>query len=149
MGSPLATFGHSVAYSYVYKKDRKLPYSPVQRCLFGTLLVGASLAWSPLQAETMEQLDALSDLSVEESEGIAAAKQQAERGEYLEALATLERVLAVHPKSPEALLIHAVYLCRVDDQQGGLVEIGKLKKKHYGKELLAEARAMCGESEED
>jgi hypothetical protein len=107
------------------------------------VLAWGVLACSPLAAETLEELDALSDLSVDEGAGIAAAKDQAERGEYLEALATLERVLAVHPLSHEARLIHAVYLCRIDDKRGGLVELDKLKAKYYGGQLLSEARAMC------
>lgn len=107
------------------------------------VLAWGVLASSPLAAETLEELDALSDLSVDEGAGIAAAKEQAERGEYLEALATLERVLAVHPLSHEARLIHAVYLCKVDDKRGGLVELDRLKKKYYGGDLLSEARAMC------
>lgn len=97
----------------------------------------------PLTAQSFEELDALSDASSDEATGIQTARDQASRGEYLEALATLERVLAQHPKSREARLIHAIYLCRIDDRRGGLVEIDKLKKKHYGKELLEEARAMC------
>jgi len=97
----------------------------------------------PAVAQTLDELDAISDISVDEAAGIAAAKQQAARGELLEALATLERVMAVHPKSRDAILIHALYLCKVDDRQGGLMEISKLKKKHYGEELLDEAKAMC------
>jgi len=103
------------------------------------------LACAPSNAETLEELDALSDLSADEGAGIAAARQQAGRGEYLEALATLERVLAVHPESHQARLIHAVYLCQIDDRRGGLVEIDQLKEKNYGRQLLAEARAMCRE----
>ncbi len=94
-------------------------------------------------AQTLEELDAISDASSDETSGIQYARDQASRGEYLEALATLERVLAQNPKSREARLIHAIYLCRVDDRRGGLVEIDKLKKKHYTEELLDEARAMC------
>ncbi len=109
------------------------------------VLALAAMTAFPAGAETLEELDALSDLSVDERGGIAAARDQAGRGEYLEALATLERVLAVHPKSREARLIHAVYLCQIDDKRGGLVEIGKLKEKHYTRQLLDEARAMCGE----
>ena len=119
------------------------PQSPVRRCLVGVIFALGCLASVPTSAETLEELDALSDLSVDERAGIAAAKDQAERGEYLEALATLERVLAVHPKSAEARLIHAVYLCEIDDRRGGLVEIDKLKEKQYGKQLLAEARGRC------
>lgn len=124
-----------------------LPKSSLVRCLAGMVLACGSLACPPVSAETLEELDTLSDLSADEGAGIAAAKEQAARGEYLEALATLERVLAVHPKSHEARLIHAVYLCEVDDRRGGLVEIDKLKEKHYGERLLAEARAMCGGGE--
>lgn len=106
-------------------------------------LLGATVVMAPLQAETLEELDAISDISANEEAGIQAARDQAARGELLDALATLERVLAEFPKSREARLIHAIYLCRIDDVQGGLVEIGKLKKKDYGDDLLAEARAMC------
>ena len=121
-----------------------LPQSPLRGCLAGLVLGCGLLTCLPSNAETLEELDALSDASVDEAAGIAAAQEQAGRGEYLEALATLERVLAVHPKSAEARLIHATYLCAIDDKRGGLVEIGKLKKKPYGEQRLAEARAMCG-----
>lgn len=116
---------------------------PIRSVFLAAAMACGVLAAMPSHAQTLEELDALSDLSADESTGINAAKQQAERGELLEALATLERVLAVHPKSHEARLIHAIYLCKVDDRQGGLVEISKLKKKHYGQELLDEARALC------
>jgi hypothetical protein len=115
--------------------------SPVRRCLIGVAL--ACLACPPVSAETLDELDALSDLSVDEAAGINAASEQAGRGEYLDALATLERVLAVNPKSRAARLIHAVYLCRIDDRRGGLVEIDRLKEKHYERQQLAEARAIC------
>ncbi len=117
--------------------------STVRTCLAGIALAGGLLASIPSSAETLEELDALSDLSADEATGISTAREQAGRGEYLEALATLERVLAAHPKSRDARVIHAIYLCRIDDRRGGLVEIDKLKEKDYGAELLAEARAMC------
>ena len=116
--------------------------SPAALRVVGALLA-LGLACPPLGAETLEELDAMSDASTDEAAGIAAAREQAARGEYLEALATLERVLAVHPRSRDARLIHAIYLCEIDDRRGGLVEIDKLKEGHYGKPLLAEARAMC------
>lgn len=117
--------------------------SPIRGCLVGMVLACGVLTCAPLSAETLEELDALSDLSADEAAGIAAAREQAGRGQYLDALATLERVLAVHPKSRDARLIHAVYLCEIDDRRGGLVEIDRLKERHYGKDLLDEARAMC------
>ena len=109
---------------------------------------GAILISAPIGAQSLEDLDALSDASSDEASGIQSARDQAGRGEYLEALATLERVLAQHPKSREARLMHALYLCRIDDRRGGLVELDQLKKKHYGKELLDEAKAMCAPKEE-
>src|SRR5678815_1317337 len=72
--------------------------SAVQGCLAGVALAWGALGCAPLGAETLAELDALSDRSVDEAAGIAAANEQAGRGAYLEALATLERVLAVHPK---------------------------------------------------
>lgn len=120
-----------------------MPLSSARKCLAGMLLVCGSLACVSVNAETLEELDALSDASTDEATGIAEAKEQAGRGEYLDALATLERVLAVHPRSYEALLIHALYLCEIDDPQGGLVELGKLKKKYYAKHVLSDARAHC------
>ena len=118
---------------------------PISMCLAGMALAWGALAVAPVGAETLEELDALSDLSANEESGIRTAREQAARGEYLEALATLERVLAVHPKSRDARLIHAVYLCQVDDRRGGLVEIGKLKARNYAEGMLDEARAMCGQ----
>jgi hypothetical protein len=96
-----------------------------------------------LCAESFEELDKLSDRSADEASGISAAQEQADSGAYLEALATLERVLAAHPKSLQARLIHALYLCQVDDRRGGLVEISKLDEKRFGAKLLSEARARC------
>ena len=117
--------------------------STFRQCLIAVALACGMLTCAPLGAETLEELDALSDLSIDEEAGIIAASEQAGRGEYLEALATLERVLAVHPKSRAARLIHAIYLCRIDDRRGGLVEIDRLKEKHYDRQQLAEARAVC------
>jgi len=122
-----------------------MPLPPIRHCLIGLAAAAGILTCAPLGAETLEEIDALSDLSVDATSGINAARAQADRGEYLEALATLERVLAQNPKSYEARLIHALYLCQIDDKRGGLVEIGKLDEKRYGKELLADARAVCGE----
>lgn len=120
----------------------------IRRCLVWASLACGSLASAPLYAETLEELDALSEASSDEAAGIALARDQAGRGGYLEALATLERVLAVHPKSHEARLIHGIYLCKIDDRRGGLVEIGKLKTKNYGEQLLSQARTMCEQAKE-
>jgi predicted Zn-dependent protease len=106
-----------------------------------------ALVTAPAAAETLEELDALAQTSQDEALGIQLAQQQAARGEFLDALATLERVLAVHPKSDPARLLHAVYLCRVDDKLGAAVEFDKLRRKKYSDAQWADALAQCGFSE--
>jgi hypothetical protein len=115
------------------------------------LLAAAVLAGGPLpaRAETPEQLDVLIDASQDEAGGTALAQQQAARGEYLEALATLERVLAMNPKSQGSRLLHALYLCEVDDKQGGRMELSQLRprdlarRRRDGEAILANAQARC------
>jgi hypothetical protein len=122
----------------------------ITRCIGTLALLGCGLAPLPMSAQTLEYLDALSDATVDEATGIATAREQAESGQHLEALATLERVLALFPKSAEARLIHAIYLCDIDDKQGGLVEIDQFKKSEFGEELIEDARARCsGGAEEE
>ena len=94
-------------------------------------------------AETLPELDAMAEVAVDEEQGIAFAQEQSARGEYLEAIATLERVLALHPKSQAARLLHAVHLCKIDDQLGGAVELGKLKQMSFAPELWADALKLC------
>ncbi len=96
-----------------------------------------------VRAETLPELDALAEVAVDEEKGIIFAREQAERGELLDAIATLERVLALHPKSDTARLHHAMYLCMIDDRMGGIVELGKLKAKTYPAEFWAEAMTIC------
>ncbi len=99
----------------------------------------------PVLADTPEQLDILSDASVEEEAGIVLARGQASRSEWLEAIGTLERVLAAHPKSHEALRLQALYLCTVDDRLGGAVILSQLKPKNYAEGALDEVFAQCKE----
>lgn len=108
-------------------------------------MLGASLLSlaMPLQAQSFEELDRLSDISLEEESGIAAAREQAGRGELLEALATLERVMAVQPRSANARILHAYYLCAIDDLQGGMVEIDNMDEDEFGENNLAELRQRC------
>ena len=116
-----------------------MTFQPIH-LVFSLLLLSMSV---PASAETLEELDRLAEASVEEQPGIALAQAQAERGELLEAIATLERVLALHPKSQNARLLHAVYLCDTDDQLGGAVELGKLKRKKYPDQSWSVALSRC------
>jgi hypothetical protein len=97
----------------------------------------------PASSQTLEQLDALSDETADEQTGIALARQQAGRGAWLEALATIERVLTRFPGSAEARFDHAMLLCKVGDPQGGLIEFGRLKDKDYPPAALKQAIASC------
>ena len=112
-------------------------------------ILGCAIAiTTPVSAETFEELDQLSDASASEDTGIQLAQEQAERGELLEALATLERVLATEPKAHDARLLQAYYLCKVDDIRGGKVALSKLKKKRYEDEDLNVVYAQCGVEQE-
>lgn len=108
-----------------------------------SLLAAATLAAIPLRAETLQELDVMAEASANEETGIQLAQEQAGRGELLEAIATLERLLGENPKSQSARLLHAVYLCRIDDQEGGAAELGKLKRKNFPDDLWAEALGVC------
>lgn len=102
---------------------------------------------TPAVADTLEQLDIHSDASAQEESGILFARSQASRGEWLEAIGTLERVLAIAPKSHEAKRLQALYLCTVDDRLGGAVILAQLKPKNYPDGALDEVFAMCKEPE--
>jgi Flp pilus assembly protein TadD len=113
---------------------RRLSFLP-----FAVLLCASA----PLAAETLDELDALADRTADEASGLALAREQAARGEWLEALASLERVLALFPKSHEARLDHAVLLCRVGDPQGAEAEFKRLDEDDYEKGAIERARADC------
>lgn len=108
-----------------------------------TLFALLILVSIPASSQTLQQLDALSDETADEQTGVALARQQAERGAWLEALATIERVLTRFPGSAEARFDHAMLLCKVGDQQGGLVEFRRLKDKDYPTGALKQAIATC------
>lgn len=109
------------------------------------LLAGAALlAVGSAKAETPEQLDGLVDATKAEASGMILARSQADSAQWLEALASLDRVLALHPKSHAARLLQVEYLCRIDDRPGGIVALSKLKKKQHPKADWAATLAVCG-----
>jgi len=111
------------------------------------LFASPSLAQDAPEASTeplFAVLDSLSDAAIDEQAGINLAGDLAKEGRYLEAIATLERVLAAYPKSHNARILHAVFLCDIDDKQGGLVELSQIKKRHVGEEAMNAALARCG-----
>lgn len=94
-------------------------------------------------AETVEQLDMLSQMAAQPVSALQLASEQAGRGELLEALGTLERLLSTHPEAQQAQLRHASLLCRVDDREGAAAEFSRLKERDFRKQAWAEANAPC------
>ncbi len=101
------------------------------------------LTAAPLAADTPAQLDALSKATDQPDTGITLARQQIGRGELLDAMATLERVLFNFPESDEARALHAGLLCRIDDRRGATVEFDGMRGRDIAPELSDEARAPC------
>ncbi len=101
------------------------------------------MAALPASAETVEELDRIVDASAKPAEGLAMAQGQAASGSLLEAIATLDRVLANDPKHKPARLLRASLLCRVDDRGGAAVAFARLKEKDYRKADWAAALEPC------
>jgi hypothetical protein len=120
---------------------------PVTKWLRATAALGLGLALaSPASishTQTLEDLDRLVVVSQKPADGLALARLQAESGAMLDAIATLERVLAADPKHKAARLFHASLLCRVDDLDGARVEFARLKPGDYKKADWAAALAPC------
>lgn len=94
-------------------------------------------------AQSLEDLDQLVQGSVKPADGLALARSQTSSGGLLDALATLDRVLAVDPKHKQARLLHASLLCRIDDRDGAAVEFARLRSKDYKKADWSAALAPC------
>lgn len=78
------------------------------------------------QIDPLEELDTLSRTSADPSAGLALARDQVARGDLIGAVATTERIIALHPESDDALLFHASLLCRLDDPDGARAELAEL-----------------------
>lgn len=111
-----------------------------------TVLAGAALVAlsQAAGAQSIEEIDRLVAASANPADAVALAQSQAAAGHLLEALATLERLLAAQPKTMQARLLHASLLCRIDDKTGGAVEFGRLKSGSFKKADWDAARAPCG-----
>ena len=105
--------------------------------------VAVSFDAESVRAETVEELVSLTYPATDANNGLAQAREQIGRGELIEAMATLERLLIYHPGSKEAQLLHASLLCRVDDPEGAGVEFGRLRRKDFRRPQWDEARAPC------
>ncbi len=109
------------------------------RCLSA---VGAAVMTVPAVAETPEQLDRL--VVATPAAGLALASEQAQSGNLLLALSTIESVLFASPRNKEARLMHAALLCRLDDLSGAAVHIAQLKRKDYPPAEWQQMMTICG-----
>ena len=122
----------------------------MSKLIVGVILSAALLvSTEPLIAQSLEEIDILVQQTADEERGIAMAREQIERGELLEALATLERVLTVSPESAEARFNHAMLLCWIDDPQGGLVEFERLDEDDYKEGVLEQAITTCASATQE
>lgn len=119
-----------------------MPSTP-SRLGLSALALALVLAAAPAAAQTLQDLDQLLDASAKPKAGVALAQTQAGAGAWLEALATLDRVLAAEPKHKQARLLHASILCRLDDRDGARTEFARIKSGDYKKAEWAAAMAPC------
>jgi uncharacterized protein HemY len=110
------------------------------------LVVLALGAAAPLRAGTPEELDSLVAPTTEVAAGMSLARAQIARGELLEALGSVERVLARRPEAREAQLLHASLRCRIDDIAGGQAELARLDRRKFRNSDWADATAPCAAS---
>lgn len=110
--------------------------------VLGSVLVSACLDM-PAAAQSIEAIDQLVQISVKPKDGLSQARAQVSAGSWLDALATLERVLASAPNDKQARLLHASILCRIDDPDGAKVEFAQLRSGDYKKAEWAAAVAPC------
>ena len=111
--------------------------------VLAALAACAALTSTPVRADTVERLQWMSSMTDRAAWGVRLAREQMAQNELLEAISTLERVLANHPEEREAHLLHASLLCRVDDPDGAAFEFALLHKQDFAEQLWAEAHAPC------
>jgi len=118
---------------------------PIGKLLSVWVLVAMAGA-NPAMAQSVEELDRLVRASEKRDDGEELVRSQIAAGSLLEALATLDRMLAEKPKNKQARLLRASTLCQLDDRVGASVEFARLKEKAYSKTQWAAAMAPCIEN---
>ena len=111
--------------------------------LCSTLALAAVSIPALAQGDPATELDQLSGQTATMAGGLALARSQSEQGDLLGALASIDRVLMVEPAARPALLLRAALLCRIDDREGGLAQLSRLKKRDHPKADWASAQAVC------
>jgi hypothetical protein len=114
-----------------------------------TVALPGSALPAAVPADQASSLDALSRATDNVAPGLALAHRLIAGGDLLGGLATLERLLIIHPEAHQALLEHASLLCRLDDRAGAKVEFDELDRRAFPVEVWVGATAPCGGSPND
>ncbi|WP_421853158.1 hypothetical protein [Novosphingobium sp.] len=101
------------------------------------------IAMAPARADELSELDQLSSATDKVDQGMVLARDQIGHGQLLDAAATLQRLMIVHPEALPAQLLHASLLCRLDDRTGAAVEFEALRRKDFKDQDWNEAMAPC------
>lgn len=107
------------------------------------LAVAGGAAPLAAQIDPLVELDSLSQASADSAAGLVLARQQVARGDLVGAVATTERIIALHPESDDALLFHVSLLCRLDDPAGARAELAELPAGRTGGDW-SPVVAACG-----
>jgi len=82
--------------------------------------------------------------SASEDGALGLARQREEAGDLTGATAVLERYLLVDAESVPARAAYATLLCRLEDLQGGRIEVAKLSVLAVDEATASGVRAACG-----
>jgi hypothetical protein len=107
-----------------------------------------SVCVSPALAQDAagQDIDAIIDASTGSAKALAFARTQAGQGDLLGAAATLERALFDRsaPVPGDVRAYYITILCKLDDRQRALTEVGKLGRAKVSPSAWAETQQACG-----
>jgi Flp pilus assembly protein TadD len=98
----------------------------------------------PMAPEQTAALDSLIDASAQLGSGMDLVRSQILSGNLLEAAASLERISMQYPDATEVGFLHAALLCRLDDVDGGRLEILQMGDRPGATDALRNAQTACG-----
>jgi hypothetical protein len=101
----------------------------------------------PQALEKAAELDGLIDASAQLSSGMDLVRSQIVAGNLVEAAASLERISMQYPDASEVGFLHAALLCRLDDVDGGRLEILQMGERPGAEDALRGAQSACGMGE--
>ncbi len=98
----------------------------------------------PQVSDKAAELDGLIDASAQLGSGMDLVRSQIAAGNLVEAAASLERISMQYPGASEVGFLHAALLCRLDDVDGGRLEILQMGERPDAAEALRGAQSACG-----